>query len=203
MELTLVRHAEPDRPEDAELRRDPDLSARGCDQASAVAARLSDELWDALYTSPQRRSLDTAAIIAESIGLVPRVESGLAEFDHGKPYVHLEDMMVVGNELMAAFRREDYSAYGTDAATIRRNAVTAIDAIIAAHPGQRAVVVTHGAVINAFVGNFLGSKRLVFHHPGYSGVTSVMASRGGGREMTCLNDTTHLRLPNQALIARS
>lgn len=103
---------------------------------------------------------------------------------------------------MAAFRREDFSAYGTDAATIRRTAVTAVEGIIAAHPGQRLVVVTHGAVINAFVGGFLGSKRLVFHHPAYTGVTGVMASRRGDREITCLNDTTHLRLPWPALSDR-
>lgn len=203
MELALVRHAEPGRPEDPVHRRDPGLSARGRRQAAAVAARLRCHSWDALCTSPQRRSTETAAAIGAALGLQPRVEPGLAEFDYGTPYVHLEDLMTVGNPLMEAFRREDFSAYGTDAVTIRRNAVAAVDRIIAAHPGERVVVVTHGAVINAFVGGVLGANRLVFHHPTYTGITGVMASRRGDREMTFLNDSTHLRLPEQALIDRA
>lgn len=202
MDLALIRHAEPDRPDSPEGRLDPGLSALGRAQASAVADRLRCESWDALYTSPQRRAVETAEVVGGGVRLEPRVDRGLAEFDYGKTYVPLEDLMAVGNAQMAAFRREDFSAYGTDAATIRRNAVTTLDGIIAAHPGQRVIVVTHGAVINGFVGAFLGSKRLVFHHPSYTGVTEVLASRRGPREFRRLNDSTHLRLPRQALIDR-
>lgn len=195
MELALVRHAHPDRPSDPALRGDPGLSATGRRQAGLAADRLRHGSWHALYTSPQRRSLETAAIVAAGLGLEPRAEPGLAEFDHGRPYLHLEDLLAEGNETMAAFRREDFSAYGTDAATIRRNAVTALEAVIDAHAGQRVVVVTHGTVINAFVGGFLGVQRLVFHQPAYTGITGVLASRTGHRELTCLNDSSHLRLP--------
>ncbi|MBH0122627.1 histidine phosphatase family protein [Rhodococcus sp. CX] len=199
MELALVRHAEPDRPEDQELRRDPGLSTAGREQARALAHRLRRGTWSALYASPQRRASETAAVIADVLGLEPRIAAGLAEFDYGRPYIHLEDLMRTGNDMMAAFRREDFSAYGTDAETIRHNSIEAIESIIAEHPGKRVVVVTHGAVINSFVGSFLGSKKLVFHHPTYTGVTQVMASRRGDREITCLNDSTHLRLPWPAL----
>jgi broad specificity phosphatase PhoE len=199
VELVLVRHAEPGRPEDTVLRADPGLSADGRSQAKAVADRLCHESWHALYTSPQRRSLETAAPIGDALGLEATVVEGLAEFDFGHPYVHLEDLMKVGNELMAAFRREDFSAYDTDAAAIRERAVTTVEGIIGAHPGQRVVVVTHGTVINAFVGGFIGARKLVFHHPAYTGVTHVMASRRGDREIVRLNDSTHLRLPWPAL----
>lgn len=100
---------------------------------------------------------------------------------------------------MEAFRREDFSAYGTDADTIRRIAVTTVEAIIAAHRGQRVVVVSHGAVINAFIGSFIKADKLVFHHPDYTGVSIVMASASGHREISRLNDSTHLRLPWPAL----
>lgn len=203
MELALVRHAHPDPSASPEQRHDPGLSSTGWQQAHAVADRLRHGPWDALYTSPQRRALDTAAVVADRLGLEPRTDEGLAEFDQGHPYLHLEDLLVEGNELMAAFRREDFSAYGTDAAAIRRKAVDTVEAIIAAHPGQRVVVVTHGTVINAFVGGFLGSRRLVFHHPTYTGVTGVLAARSGRREITCLNDSSHLRLPWRAPVDRS
>lgn len=194
MELALVRHAHPDRAASPEQRQDPGLSSAGRQQAESLASRLRHRSWDALYASPQRRSLETAAVLADRLGLEPRVEPGLAEFDRGHRYLHLEDLMAEGNEVMAAFRREDFSAYGTDAPTIRRTAVAAVESIIAAHAGQQVVVVTHGTVINAFVGGFLGSRRLVFHHPAYTGITGVLASRDGQREITCLNDSSHLRL---------
>lgn len=133
-------------------------------------------------------------MLADQLGLRPVPRPGLAEFDEGRPYLHIEDLLAGDNEIMAAFRREDFSAYGTDAAAIRVKAVGAIEEIVAAHPGQRVVVVTHGTVINAFTGGFLGSERLVFHHPAYTGVTRVLAGRDGKREITCLNDSTHLRL---------
>lgn len=195
MELVLVRHAHPENPAPPESRSDPGLSETGRMQAAAVARRLESSEWAALYTSPQRRAVETAAVVADRLGLRPVTRPGLAEFDEGRPYLHLEDLLAGGNDIMAAFRREDFSAYGTDAATIRRKAVDAIEAIIAAHPGQQVVVVTHGTVINAFTGAFLGSPRLVFHHPTYTGVTRVLAGRTGKREIACLNDSTHLRLP--------
>lgn len=199
MELALVRHAQPDRANERDLRHDPGLSPVGQEQAAVLADRLRRHRWDALYTSPQRRAAETAAIVCDALLLEPRVEAGLAEFDHGREYVHLEDLMTAGNELMAAFRREDFSAYGTDAATIRRNAITAVEAIVARHAGERVVVITHGAVINAYVGSFLESKPLVFHHPTYTGITAVLASRRGDRQMRCLNDSSHLRRPPAAL----
>ncbi|MDT2005807.1 histidine phosphatase family protein [Rhodococcus opacus] len=80
-----------------------------------------------------------------------------------------------------------------------RRSVQAVDSIIADHTGGRVVVITHGTVIDSFVGRFLDSKRLIVPHPTYTGVTHVMASRRGGREISCLNDSTHLRLPWPAL----
>lgn len=199
MELVLVRHAQPGRTDDPEERADPGLSDEGRDQARAVTDRLGVTTWDAVYSSPQRRALETAAPLVEALGLETAVVQGLAEFDYGRQYVHLEDLMTVGNEQMAAFRREDFSAYGTDADAIRRRSVTTVEGIIDAHPGQRVVIVSHGTVINGFLGSFIGSRKLVFHHPAYTGVTRVMASRRGDREIVCLNDSVHLRLPWPAL----
>lgn len=203
MELALVRHAHPDVSVGPEQCYDPGLSATGRQQAEALADRLQHGSWRALYTSPQRRALETAAVLADRLGLELRKDPGLAEFDQGYPYVNFEGPPAEANELRVALRNEDFSAYGTDAATIRRKAVDALEAIVAAHPSQRVIVVTHGTVINAFVGGFLGSKRLVFHHPDYTGVTGVLASRNGRREITCLNDSTHLRLLRRALVDRS
>lgn len=195
MELVLLRHAEPRRGAEGAERRDPGLSATGRAQAERLAEHLAAERWDALYSSPQRRASETAEILAARLGLQVRIDEGLAEFDRGAEYVHFEDVLAAGGELLAAFMREDFSAYGTDAATIRRTARAALDAIVAAHPGQRVAVVTHGTVINAYVGSLLGIERLVFHHPAYTGITRLKISRKGVATLHSLNQSAHLRTP--------
>ncbi|GLZ15940.1 hypothetical protein Acsp04_61750 [Actinomadura sp. NBRC 104425] len=195
MELALLRHAEPRRGTDEAERRDPGLSATGREQAERLAGHLANERWHALYSSPQRRALETAELLAARLGLPVRLEDGLAEFDRGAVYLHFEDVLAAKDERLAAFMREDFSAYGTDAATIRRTAKTTLDAIVAAHPGQRVAVVTHGTVINAYVGSLLGIERLVFHHPAYTGITRLKISRKGVANLYSLNEGTHLRTP--------
>ncbi|NKQ54273.1 histidine phosphatase family protein [Amycolatopsis sp. K13G38] len=78
----------------------------------------------------------------------------------------------------------------------------AIETIIAAHPGQRVLVVTSGRVINGFVSGFLGSAKPVLRRPDRTGVTGVLAGRSGRRELVCLNDSTHLRLPWRAPVTK-
>ncbi|HZA87486.1 MAG TPA: histidine phosphatase family protein, partial [Acidimicrobiales bacterium] len=61
MELLLVRHARPLRAESIDGPADPGLSPLGRRQADALAAWLATEAIDAIYTSPLRRALETAA----------------------------------------------------------------------------------------------------------------------------------------------
>ncbi|MWA03220.1 histidine phosphatase family protein [Actinomadura sp. LD22] len=194
MELALIRHAEPRRAAGADERRDPGLSDAGRAQAERIAARLAGERWDALYSSPQRRALETAEIVSARLALPVQVEEGLAEFDRGAEYLHVEDA-AADDERLLAFRREDFSAYGTDAATIRRNARTALEAIVAANPGRRVAVISHGAVINAYVGSVIGVERLVFHRPAYTGMTRLLISRQGVGSLQSLNESAHLCMP--------
>jgi len=163
VELAIIRHAERDR----RARDDAGLSPVGWEQARAAADRLHHEVWDALYTAPERCATDTAAVLAGRLGLVPRIE-----------------------------RRLTWCSADQDA-------VGAIDGIIAAHAGQRVVIVTHSPVINAFVGDILGVSGPVVAHPAHTGITGVLAARTGQRELTCLNDSSHLRLSQRAPVRRS
>ncbi|MCZ4653853.1 histidine phosphatase family protein [Gordonia amicalis] len=202
MELMLIRHALPAAPGDSANPGDPGLAGEGRRQAELVALRLAEMgPWDGLYCSPQARALETAAPIANQLGLDLVVRDGLAEFDWGKAdYIHFEDLAKPGNDVMAKFAREDFSDYGTTAAEIRADAIAAAEEIIAGHPGGRVIAVTHAAVINGFVGGFLGARKLVFHHPNYTGMTLVQASRRGHREVVCLNESAHLRLLQTATV---
>jgi broad specificity phosphatase PhoE len=59
------------------------LNAVGREQAHALAERAAQRTWAALWTSPLARAAETAAIVAERIGLTPRSDHRLAETDAG------------------------------------------------------------------------------------------------------------------------
>lgn len=194
MELLLIRHGEPERHNDPVRRADPGLSERGRQQAELAADYLAPEGVEALYASPLRRAAETAEFVGRVTGLPITVREDLAEFDRdATEYLHFEDLIANGDPRYAAFLRDDLSAWGTDAQSFRARVSAEMEWLIAANPGRKVAVVTHGGVINAYVGGLIGVERLSFHQPAYTGLARVVASRSGLREIVSLNETAHLR----------
>jgi probable phosphoglycerate mutase len=81
LEITLIRHAQPDwEPVDTAV-DEPTLTEHGFAQSRCTAEALAGEQFDALYVSPLRRARETAQPIAEALGLEPRVLSWLRELE--------------------------------------------------------------------------------------------------------------------------
>lgn len=190
MELVLVRHGEPARDLTPEEAVDPGLSATGREHAERVAAALAHEQFSALYTSPMRRAVESAAVLAAMIGTEPIVEDDLAEFDQGSVYLHFEDM--AEGSPYELYLRGDLSPWGTTAEKFTSRVDEAFARIVAAHPGGRVLVVSHGGVHNAFLGSVLGIPDLHFHEPSYAGISRVRVSRAGLRTIVSMNETAHL-----------
>lgn len=72
MRLTIVRHADPDYPNNT-------ITPRGHDEAAALADRFAGERVDRLYTSPMGRARDTAGYTAKRLGMEPEVLPWAAE----------------------------------------------------------------------------------------------------------------------------
>ena len=91
--ITLLRHGEPDwSPGSGHSVRDPALTPYGRAQAQTAAARLSREPIDAIYVSPTRRSIETAAPLAEATGLELAVVDNLAEIETGADGLSLSEV---------------------------------------------------------------------------------------------------------------
>lgn len=190
-----MRHALPQRVELVDGPADPALSTAGIEQSARLADYLDGESIDAVYASPLRRAAETVTPLADRRGLTVATVEGVAEWDRdASHYVPVEDLRAEGDDRYHDITRHAWS----DMALIvpfRERVVTAIQALIAAHPGGRIVVGCHAGVINVYLGEVLGLPidRRGFHYPNYTSIARVAASRSGARTVVTVNETAHLR----------
>jgi probable phosphoglycerate mutase len=192
VELILVRHGLPVRIEDADGPADPPLSDEGRAQAVRLADWLGREAIDAVYVSPMRRAMETAAPLADALGVDPVVDEELSEFDRDAHfYIPLEELKAAGDERYLKIMRGEYDGE-VDPQTFREVVAVAIERIIEARPGNTVAVVCHGGVINAWASSVLGLSDLLFFEPFYTSVNRFLASSRGHRSLVSLNDLGHL-----------
>jgi broad specificity phosphatase PhoE len=200
--LTMVRHAQQDYPEgdfDPEAWEDPPLSGLGRTQAMALSAMLGEEDVDVVACSTMRRAMETAAIVASPHGLTPVVRPELVEI---QSYRDLEpgvdpQTLVDPEEWAAreqAFYRQvmwDHMFFGEGSAEFRARAVGAVEQLVADFAGQHIVLVSHGGVINAVLGDILGIEEDMFFLPHHCSISTV-AIKGDIRRVHSVNEHQHL-----------
>jgi probable phosphoglycerate mutase len=166
-EIWLVRHA--DCYQDMSDGADPALSAIGRRQAELLAERVRELKPAAVYSSPYRRALETARAITDDV----RVDERLIEMK-----------MELGDDGALDFKE-------APATTIERMSA-AINDIASTHPGQRVIVVAHGAAMVMYLTHVLrlepGQLRML---PYYTSV-SVVRVLGERQMVGSLGDTAHL-----------
>lgn len=198
MDLVLVRHALPVRVITEGGIADPPLSELGLQQAAAAATWLSEEHFDALYTSPLLRARETAAPLATVFGLEIRIEDGIAEYDRqAESYIPIEEVKRSDDpeiqahwKALAEDRLEDLIA---DAHTFRPRVAEAVERLISSHPGERVLAVCHGGVISAALAEIIGIGRTLWFEAGYASIHRIVASRAGIRSIKSINEMGHLR----------
>lgn len=188
MELLLIRHALPIRVDEGDVEgpADPHLAPVGKEQAEALAGWLAGERIDALWSSPMRRAMETAAPVAARLGLAIDVDDGLAEYDKdATSYVPIEELKAANDPRWKQVPEQPEHFQGL--------VVAAVERIVATHPGQRVAVICHGGVVNAYAAHVLGLRDPLFFLPAYTSITRVLASASGQRSIGSLNETAHVR----------
>jgi probable phosphoglycerate mutase len=195
MQLFLIRHALPVRVEDSEGPADPGLAPEGIRQAAQLAAGFAGEHLDAIVSSPLLRALQTAEPLALARSEAVEARDELAEFDRNSSwYVPMEELRAAGDPRWNAIIEGRWQeAFGVDFDEFRRAAVQAVESVVADHQGGSVAVVTHGAVLNAYVAHVAESTRFPIFEPRYTSVTRILAARSGERMLESLNETFHLR----------
>jgi broad specificity phosphatase PhoE len=191
--LLLIRHGETTRVDSETGIADPPLTDNGREQARRLAEWLKDERLDHIVVSPLRRARETAAPLAERFGLEPEVIAKLAEFDaEASNYIPMEELRATRDPRLRAMTEGRWEELGSmvEPETFRSDIIAALDGVATAHPGQRVAVVCHGAVINVYLGDVIGTPRLLWFEPRYASVSRVLISRDGIRSVESVNEST-------------
>jgi len=198
MELLVIRHAEPVRVTAAEsggAPADPELTARGHDQAARLADWLAGEGVDHVTSSPLRRARETAGPLASALGLDIAIDDRLCEYDaNADSYIPIEELRETKDDRWQAMIEGRWQDFGGEAPDVfRSRIVTRLDQVIVEHPGERVAVVCHGGVINGYLAHVLGLREHSFFYPNYTSIHRVAAASTGERSIVTVNETTHLR----------
>ena len=139
---------------------DVELSDAGCAQAEALARRLADDNVTAVYASPLKRTMLTAAIIGEPHRLSPMPRDGLREIDHGRwEGLRRVDVETQFADEYNAWEEDPYSfapAGGESGISVLARALPVIREIVLQHNGENVVVVSHKATIRLIISSLLG-----------------------------------------------
>ena len=166
-EIWLVRHGDC-YDGVSSVTEDPPLSEHGREQARRLAGRIGRLRYDAVYSSPLRRAMETARTITSDVAVDERLVEVTVQVDDGRiEFVEEPDEVL-----------ERMSAAVADA--------------VAAHPGGRVIMIGHGVAILRYVCDVLrldfGALRLL---PYYTSV-NVVRVLGDRRMVGSLADVAHL-----------
>jgi len=201
MDLLLIRHGQSEAYVEGrpfaliDGHGDPPLSALGRDQAGKVADRLAGAGIDAIYVTTLCRTAQTAAPLAERLGLAPVVEADLREVHLGEWEGGLYRKMVAEfhpiAQRMFAEERWDVIPGAEALVSFDGRVRAAIGRLAAAHPSQRVAVFTHGGVIGQALALASGSRPFAFNTADNASISRliVTADRWFVRSF---NDTAHL-----------
>lgn len=180
---------------------DTPLNELGKRQAELVANRLSELRGQvrALYSSPLSRAYQTAQTIADRLDLPVRLVTDLREFHFGV----IEGMTTAEveaqyPELLTRWRDHNDFAFaypgGESKAGFMQRVAETLDTIVARHPEETVIVVSHGGPLRAMLGHYFPEDQTVWHRftAGNCSMT-VLNMNGHGPQLVKVDDQEHLK----------
>jgi len=206
-QIILVRHGETEWnvKEVFRGRIDIELNETGLKQAQLLAKYLSDIKIDAIYSSPLKRALTIAEIIANYHKLKVEIAPGLIDFDYGEwqglPHQEVRDKY---SRLYARWIRHPDRVRmpaGESLDEVRKRAMNVVDKVIAKYKGS-VVLVSHRVVNKVLICALLGLDNSHFWNikQDTCGITSF-TYENEQFILTKHNDTSYLRSVSEASLS--
>jgi len=183
--VLLVRHGEsapahPDRP--FPLRDghgDPPLDPVGVEQAELLAQRLESDAITAIYVTPLVRTQQTAAPLAQRLGLTPIEEPDLrevflGEWEEGefRRRAAVRDPIF---EQIFVQERWDVIPGAEPHDEFDERVWRGFQRVVAAHADERVVVIAHGGVIGQLLHRVTNARRFAFSGADNASISDVVA----------------------------
>jgi probable phosphoglycerate mutase len=177
---------------------DPPLSPAGEQQAQAVAERLAGEELDGLFVTGLARTVQTAAPLAERLGVEPHVvpelrEVKLGDWEGGEFRIRVHDGDPVAMQAIAEERWDvipGAETMKTLAARVRAGVAAIVDRV---GPDASAVAVVHGGIIGELCRQATESRPFAFIHSDNCSITRIVVLPDGRWLLRTFNDIAHLQ----------
>lgn len=176
------------------------LNPNGRKQAEALVERLESIPFEAVYSSPLERTLETAAPLARARGLKVNRQRDVGEVDYG-------DWQ--GKSLKQLSKKKEWTVVqvapsmmrfpnGESLREMQSRAVAGVERIAAQHPKGTVAIFSHGDVIKAIVAHFIGMPLDAFQRLMIAPASVTVLSMGRfGARLLRLNDTGPFQPPSK------
>ncbi len=198
-ELILVRHGQT--AWNAEKifrgRADVALDALGIEQANLLGRYLTDWKFEAIYSSPLKRALDTATIIARYQRMGMQIAEELMDFDYGNwQSLPQHEVNRLYPDLLNEWHNNPHKVRtpgGESLQDVTRRAAALVDDILSKYEGS-VVLVSHRVVLKVLICYLLGLDNSHFWNISQDvcGIT-IFNYTDDRFVLTRHNDTSHLR----------
>ena len=183
-------------------RAELDLDQIGMGQARAAVARIARWQVSAIYSSPLRRAVSTAKILASPFDLEVQLLEGLIDIDYGKwQGLSLKEAAADDSELYALWLKSPHLVTfpeGESLEQVRIRTVAALETLLAQHPEQTIVLVSHKVVCKVLICSILGLDNSHFWQVEQdTGAINLVETRDRLLRVSLLNDTCHLKNLNE------
>jgi broad specificity phosphatase PhoE len=178
-------------------RADVSLDELGIRQAELLGKYLSNWRLEAIYSSPVKRALDTANIIARYQNVAVRIAEGLTDFDFGEwQSLPEQEVMRLYPDLLNEWHSNPHKVRmpgGESLEDAKKRAVEVVNDVLSKHQGSVALV-SHRVVIKVLICYLLGLDNSHFRNinQDVAGIT-IFDYADGRFVLTRHNDTSHLR----------
>lgn len=197
--IILIRHGQTEWNREERFRGhvDIDVDETGLRQAEAAAQRVTQWEVAAVYSSPLRRAMTTARIIADRLALPVVPLEGISDMNFGV----WQGLSVgeVKDRYPDLFDLWRYSPHrleipqGECLEDVQKRAVATIDDLATRHEGETVAVVTHRVVCKVLLCHLLGLDNSHFWQMAQDATAiNVFEMSEGRAAVTLLNDTCHL-----------
>jgi len=198
--IILIRHGQTEWNRDERFRGrvDIDLDEMGLRQAEAAAQRIAQWEVAAIYSSPLKRAMTTAEIIANRLGLTVEPLEGINDMDFG-----------VWQGLSIGEVKENYPEFfdlwryspqrlkipeGESLEDVQNRVAATIDDLVAKYENGTVALVTHRVVCKVLLCHLLGLDNSHFWQIAQDATAiNLFEVRGGITTVRLINDTCHQR----------